>query len=358
MMTGPLARYLRGMLASRVIGVLFALGGLFQVLDLLDTTTDILSRGQGIAGIGLYTMLRSPTVILSALPLSALLGAVFAFSALAKQNEVVAMRAAGVPFRRVVIIVLPTVFAIGLFHLLLSEVVVPRTQRALTAWWASLPPSSDADPDTELLWIRTGGAVVGVAHVSPNGRLLDGVRIYRRDAGGLVQTRIVAARALYEDRSWFLQNAVETDFRQGRTEPLKDQMRWDTTLKPSDLMRLSAAEPYVSGGLAAAVLAGAQSGVKTPAFYRTRVKRAYADPFVALVMLLLATPIAVALTRGPQRGSPVLVALVCGLLFLLLNGLSAALGEASLLTPEVAAFSAPLAFSLLGLSFLVRLDRR
>lgn len=357
MMAGPLARYLRGLLAWRTLAVVFALGGLLQVLDLLDTSTEIMSRGQGFAGIGVYLMLRSPTVILQTLPLSALLGAVFAFTALSKQNEIVAMRAAGLPFRRVVLILLPTVIVIAACHLALAEYIVPRSQKALTAWWAALPPAADADPDTELLWFRTGGAVVGVVHVLPDGRRLDGVRIYRRDASGHMSSRLVATTAHYGERHWTLEHVVETDFASGRTLPLVAQMDWDTPLKPADLARLSAAEPYVSGGLAAAVLSGIQSGVKTPAFYRTRIQRAFVDPFSALIMLLLATPVAVALTRGAQRGSPMLTALVSGLLFLLLNGLVSALGEASLVRPEVAAWSAPAAFSLLGLVFLFRLDR-
>jgi lipopolysaccharide export system permease protein len=357
MMTGPLAAYLRGLLAWRTVAVLCALGGLLQVLELLDTATDIMSRGQGLGGIIRYTLMRSPTVLLSALPLSALLGAVFAFSALAKQNEVVALRAAGVPFRRVVIVILPTVIITALSYAALAEFVVPRSQQALTAWWASLPPPADADPDTQLLWFRTDGAVVGVEHVFPDGRRLDGVHIYQRDDEGQLRGRIIATNAIYQLNHWTLLHAVVTDFTRGRIEDPQVKLDWQTPLKPADLMRLSAAEPYVSGGLAAKVLSGAQSGIKTPAFYRTRIQRAFADPVSILVMLLLATPVAVALSRGGQRGSPVLLALVCGLLFLLLNGLFSALGEASLLAPPIAAWAAPLLFLALGSRFLFRLDR-
>lgn len=357
MLRSPLARYLRQLLALRVIAALLALGGLLQVLDLLDSATDIINRGQGIGGIAHYTALRSPIVLLQALPIAALVGAVFTFSALAKQNEIVAMRAAGLPFRRVIEILLPTVLLVGLSHLLLAEVIVPRAQKALTAWWATLPPAADADTDAELLWFRSEGAVVAVAHVLPDGSRLDGIRIYRRDSDGRMQTRLVASSARYEDRQWTLVDAVETDFRSGRTTTLAGSPRWETPLKPADLARLSADEPYVSGSLALAVLNGTQSGTRTPAFYRTRIQRSLADPLSALIMLLLASPVAVALTRGAQRGSPMLLALASGLLFLLLNGLATALGQASLLRAEVSAWIAPLAFLLLGLRYVRRLDR-
>lgn len=352
-----LGGYLRNLLALRSFAVLCGLGGLFQVLDLLENSTDILSRGQGFAGIAHYTLLRSPSVLLQALPLAALLGAIFSFSTLSRQNEICAMRAAGLPFRRVLLALLPTAIVIGLLHGLLAEAVVPKSQKALTAWWASLPPSPDKDPDTELLWFRTGGAVVGVATVKPDGRRLDDIRIYRRDELGRLLSRTVAARAEYVDGQWSLIDAVVTDLQAGSHAPLQAALPWDTRLKPADLMRLSASEPYVSGGLAAQVLAGSQSGTKTDAFYRTRIARAFSDPLAAIVMLLLATPVAIALTRGGAGGAQVLGALATGLVFLLINGLLSALGEAGTLAPLLAAWIAPTLFVPLGLAFVYRLDR-
>ena len=353
---GPLPRYLRQLLGMRVLAVLIALGGLLQILDLLDATTEIMARGQGVAGVGHYISLRAPTLLLQALPLAALIGAVFTFTTLAKQHEVIAMRAAGLPFRRVVLVLLPTVLLIAAAQWLLAEVVVPKTQRALTAWWAALPSPKDEPPETELFWFKSSGAVIGVMRADPNGRKLEDVRIFRRDDSGHLISRTTATTATYADRQWTLSNAVITDFAAAKTAPAVPQLAWETSLRPSDVQRISAAEPYVSGGLAAAVLTGANPGIKTPAFYRTRVQKAYADPAMALVMLLLATPVAVALTRV-AKGGPTLIALGTGLLFLLVHGLCSALGEAGLLTPLAAAWSAPAGFGLLGLIFLIRLDR-
>ena len=355
-LTGPLPRYLRQLFGLRVLAVLVALGGLLQVLDLLDATTEIMARGAGVAGVAHYLVLRAPTILLQALPLAALIGAVFAFSTLANQHEVVALRAAGLPFRRVVVLLLPTVLLIAVSHWTLAEQVVPRSQRALTAWWAGLPPAKNADPDTELLWFKSGGAVIGISDAMPDGRQLEGVRIFRRDAQGHLQSVITAGRASYAERRWTLHEVLTTDFAKQQTAAPQATLAWDTPLKPSDVLRLLAAEPYVSGGLAASVLTGANPGIKTPAFYRTRVQKTLADPLIALVMLLLATPVAVALTRG-ARGAPALISLGSGLLFLLLHGLCAALGEAGLLSPFAAAWIAPAGFALLGALFLIRLDR-
>lgn len=353
----PLGAHLRGLLLLRVFAVLCGLGGLFQVLDLLDTATDILGRGVGFAGVAQYIALRSPSVLLQALPLAALIGAIAALSTLSHQNELCAMRAAGLPLRRVLLALLPAVLAIGAVHGLLAELGVPKAQKALTAWWAALPPSPDKDADVELLWFRTAGAVVGVETVLPDGRRLDGVRIIRRDEQGRLAERVVAARAEYGGRNWVLIDAVTTDLARGQRSAVQPRLLWDTPLKPADLMRLSASEPYVSGGLAAQVLAGRQAGIKTDSFYRTRIARAWSQPWTALVMLLLATPVALALTRGGEGGLQMLGALAAGLVFLLVNGLLSALGEAGTIAPLMAAWIAPALFAVLGSVFVFRLDR-
>jgi len=353
---GPLPRYLRRLLLWRVLAVLLALGGLLQILDLLEATTEIMSRGQGIAGVVHYVSLRSPTLLLQALPLAALIGAAFAFRTLAQEQAVVALRAAGLPFRHTIAVLLPVVAGFALLHVVLAEHAVPASQRALTAWWASLPPAKEKAEDVDLFWFKSAGDLVGVVRVSPDGERMEGVRIFRRDAQGRLVSRTLAAEARHRNGRWTLLDVRTTGFEQHAISDTEPVMDWPTTLRPADVQRLAADEPYVSGKLAAAVLAGQESGMKTFAFYRTRVAKALADPAVPLVMLLLATPVAVAMTRGGS-GAPMLVALGSGLVFLLMHGLASALGEAGIVQPLVAAWLAPCTFGLLGLLFLTRLDR-
>ena len=354
---GPLPRYLRSQLLFASLGVWLALSGLLQVLDLLESTSEILGRKQGVAGIAWYALLRSPTILMQALPLAALVGAVFAFSGMARHNELMALRALGMPFRRVVAILLPAVLLVASSQLALAEWLVPKSQRALTAWWAALPAASEEDPDAKPLWLRADGALLRAGSVYPDGRRIDHLRIYQRDADGRLLRRLVAESAHYEDRRWTLRGVVETDYLRHQTLPAQAERPWNTSLSASDLRRLSAHEPYVSGVLAARILAGERAGANTLPYYRTRLQQAFADPLVALIMLLLAAPVAMTLVRGDNGGTLVLRALVCGLFYLLLNGLFAALGEANLIAATLAAWTAPALFLLLGLFFLHRMDR-
>ena len=93
-MTRVLGPYLRKRVAVSIIGLLAALTGLMQLLELLDVTTDVLNRNLGVTGIVHYAVLRLPGEMAVALPLAALLGSMSAFYAMARSREITALRSA------------------------------------------------------------------------------------------------------------------------------------------------------------------------------------------------------------------------------------------------------------------------
>src|SRR5690606_13116114 len=78
-MSGALAAYLRRRVAVCTLTLAALIVALMQVLELMDITTDVLDRGLGFEGLAYYALLRVPSEIVLALPLAALLGAMWAF---------------------------------------------------------------------------------------------------------------------------------------------------------------------------------------------------------------------------------------------------------------------------------------
>ena len=97
-MRGVLAVYLRRHVATRTALLTLFFVALMQVLELMDVTTDILDRNLGVRGLAYYAGLRTPSELALALPLAALLGAMWAFHDLARNHEMIAIRTAdGMP---------------------------------------------------------------------------------------------------------------------------------------------------------------------------------------------------------------------------------------------------------------------
>lgn len=355
-MTSRLALYCGRLFLGRAIGAILVFAALMQVLDLLDAATEVIERGKGVWGIGYYALLRLPVILEQTFPLGVLIGALLTFAGLARHNEIVMMKMAGLSIFRLALALALPVIAIAGFHLAVADQVVPRAERRLAIWWEK-DPGEDAGV-AKAVWLRVGRDLVSIDRVSAAGTRLEGVRIYRRGADEQLSVRTYAARAVLDDGVWRLSEASESRISDdGVTTVAVGDRRWEVQLAPSDVLELTMPFAHISAASALLALGGGSATAKPPAYYAMRLQRTLAEPLAALIMLLLATPAASGHRRAGASGGRLLVGLGLGLLFLLTDGILAALGEAGRLPPALAAWGAFGLFGCIGGAILIHLDR-
>lgn len=364
MIGGPLAGYLRKLLLTQTLGVLLALTALLQLLEMLDVTTDILKRHLGFAGVLHYAGLRTASELVLAMPLAMLIGSLFTFYTLARNHELIAIRAAGIRLRSMLLAMLPVALLLAAVQFVVADRIVPVAEAHLSDWWqATEPPndqnhSDDGDADTQLSWFRTDDGLVSVQQASKDGRHLQGVTIYRRDANGGFTGRLRASRLDWVDEHWTLTQMSSMNLADGGVQ--RDQQPtalWRSNLRPEDLKRLDAPSLPMSSATLSDVLTGARVGDRPLSYYRTALYHSYAAPFVLMLMLLLALPSTQAVQRGGEGGGSLLIALGAGLGLVLSSGLMASLGQGGRVPPLAAATLPLLAFAALGLMWLRHYDR-
>lgn len=348
--------YVLKAVAVRILVAGLILLAVMQILDLLEVTPDIINRGLGAAGMAHYALLRLPRLIDQAAPLSVLAGVIFAFMKLSGESQIVAIRASGVSVYRLTAMALPAALAVMALDFAAVEVVAPRTDPMLQAWWTATAPP-DAKPTVKPHAFRVGSDVVVASIGDIEGRALSDVKIYRRDATGRLAERIQAAKATYAgDGGWRLSNPQFARITNaGVSLGGAGQMTWASTFRPRDVRALFAGDQNVSAASAARALAGGGSE-RPPSYYATHLQRSVAHPLGAIVMLLLAAPIALANFRSGQGGVFVVVGLASGLVFLVADGLLTAMGESGSVTPILAAWTAPIVFASLGATALLKLE--
>ena len=138
--------YVMRTVALRILAAAAILLAILQILDLLDVTTEILDRGLGLGGVAYYATLRFPRLLEQVAPLSVLAGGLFAFSQLARESAVIAMRATGVSVYRLVGMAAPAAAAMMLLDYATVELIAPRTAPILEAWWRDTAPKTPATP--------------------------------------------------------------------------------------------------------------------------------------------------------------------------------------------------------------------
>ena len=129
--------YILRTVAIQIFAAALILMSILQILDLLDVTSDILDRGLGVAGVAYYAALRLPRLFEQVAPISVLAGGLFAFSGLARESAIVAMRASGISGYRIVGMAVPAAVAVMLLDVLCAQVLAPRADPALADWCES-----------------------------------------------------------------------------------------------------------------------------------------------------------------------------------------------------------------------------
>jgi lipopolysaccharide export system permease protein len=353
-----LTRYLSLYLVKLALTATFILAFIAEILDLVDNAGDIVDRGEGVLGILRYVALRFPTLLNHALPLGTLVGALLTLLLLARNSEIIAMRASGRGAWALFFAMAPGALALVLIHSTLIDVVTPRTESALAIWLTrQIEADGEKADDAKPTWIRVGDSVVSFDRVKRKGRALKAVRIYERDANKIVTARITAAEADYEDGRWILKGAERVSWqRDTLNEKRSADGVWDTTLVPDDVLSALTPESRVSLTAARAVLSGRQTPNAPLPFYETLVERVYSAPLGAIVMVLLAMPASLVNWRDARTGRHGLLALGAGLCFLLSDGMLSTLAMTGVIGPVVGAWSSLLAFAAFGAFRLYRMD--
>jgi lipopolysaccharide export system permease protein len=341
--------------ATRILAAAAILMGILQILDLLEVTNDILDRGLGMAGVAYYAALRAPRLVEQVAPIAVLAGGLFAFSQLARESAIISMRAAGISAYRILGFAAPAAVAMMLLHFVCAQVIAPRTDPTLDAWWRSTTPAADRKAEGPRSF-RVGDDLVTAAASTPDGRAINAVKIYRRDKAGRLVERIEAPTAKLTDKGWVLNNPVTTRFGADKADVITAAaMTWTSRLRPDDVQALFSDNPVPSASSARRALLNGGTD-RPPSYYETRLMAAFAGPFGAIIMLLLSAPVALGSFRSTQGAMLLVSGLAAGLLFLVVNGLLTALGEGGAISPFLAVWGAPVIFGALALTVLVSLE--
>lgn len=352
------ARYLSVTLVKLALTATFILAFIAEILDLVENAGDILDTGEGVVGILRYVALKMPLLLVHALPLGALVGALLTLALLARNSEIVAMRSAGRSTFNMFVAMIPGAIVLVIIHSTLIDVIAPRAEAKLAvAVTQRLEQAELKGKNAKVTWLRIGDAVVSFDRVSDRGRKLKDLRIYDRDPNKVATARTIAAEARYKGGQWTLTGAERVSWaRETLNEKTPVDGVWQTTMTPDDVLGALSPESRISLAAARKVVAGEQTPNAPLAFYETLIERVYAMPVGLIVMILLAMPASLLNWRDTRSTWHGVSALGAGLTFLLVDGLMTTLGLTGLVRPAVGAWSGLVLFALFGAFRIYRID--
>ena len=352
-------RYMSRSLLSHLAMTFIGFVALLQILDLLNNTDDVIERHGSWGAVARYALLRLPELASFILPFAMLIATLLVLAKLARSNEIMALKSSGLSFYRLLSSLAPVTLLIGLLHFLVSDQVVPRTAQALQAWDAAADVANGRGQGTRTepgVWVRDGNSFIHLRIIVAEGTELLGVTVFRRD-GSVMSERLIAKRAVFGGTGWKLFDVQKLSLVGSDRRPQDlAEMPWETSLTPGHLADLAADPAKLSLAEVWRFVSNPDVGSRPVDFYQTWLLRKIAIPFVTLMMVLLAAPVAQGMLRHGGLGTGLAVGVGIGFLYFVADGLLLALGEIGTIPPVVAAWSPTVLFGAIGVSVLLKIE--
>jgi len=263
----------------------------------------------------MFVITTLPRRIYDYLPLGAFMGCLVGLGAMAKNSELVVMRAAGVSTGRIVYAAMKPAFLVVVIGLLLGELVAPYAEKIAQSRKAVSQGAESNDASHSGLWHKEGDVFMHFNAVEPNG-VLHGVLLQYYSEDKKLQRSLFAGRALFQRGHWQLENVLETRFDGDRTYVDKyPVLPWETELTPSLLAVLivKADNLSISGLLSYADYLKQQE--LSSSEYMMSFWKKLLQPVSTLMLVLVAISFVFGPLRSVTMGFRVFSGVVVGLLF-------------------------------------------
>jgi lipopolysaccharide export system permease protein len=339
--------------------LIFVLGApmLFVLGDVTENLDKYLDRGLSALQVAQAYMYQFPKFVLWSFPIAALLAAVFTVHSMTAHREIVAAKAGGISFYRVITPIIILGFFLTGAALVLSE-VVPRTNRM--ALEILEERNVRREWRSNFVFQSVDGSTRSIRRLTVADGRIEGIMIERpSDGDGMPAINIVADEAVYDpDEGWVLRTGYLRKL-SPKTGELESSFRFDRLKsrtfaeRPHELLEDPPDEDemtYAELGRQAEFIM--RSGGE-PRELLVKREQKLAIPLATLVIVLFGAPLATSSKRGGTAYG-IGISLASTVLYLLLLKVAAAFGAAGNLDPLTAAWLPNAVFFVAGVILLAR----
>jgi lipopolysaccharide export system permease protein len=327
------------------------------IVDFFDRFEGFLHHGASAGPILRYFLFKVPLFVTRVAPIAILAGALVGFGGLARHNEFVALRAAGVSVWQIASASLGAGLVISALMFAWNEQVVPyASQRAHDIYAIEIRSPMKRRPVKRRVWHRGEAGFYSIKRMSNRQRLLVGLTIYQVRDGFQPDRVIDVDRATWNGERWVFSGvrAYALDDN-GRVET-EDAPQFELPERPEDLVAVYGnADEFSYMGLRRHIEDLRRKGAD-PSNRLVDLHLKLALPLVGLVMLMIGLPLSITGSRRTSVASAVAVGLAIGFSYFVVLAFARALGQTGVLDPLVAAWTANGIFGLIGLFLLLGAD--
>jgi lipopolysaccharide export system permease protein len=323
------------------------------IAEFFDRFDTFLKQGADARTIALLFLCRIPLIVTQVIPIAVLAGTLVGLGLLARNNEFVALRSCGVSLWQVTAPLLALSLLIGVATFAWGETVVPASARRWNQIWNKEVKKRRGAAGVfagRNVWFHGRAGFYNIDRVAPQRRMLYGLTIYQTRREDFRPARVIEiASARWTEGTWQFEGArtlrIDSDGYHdeaglpsgfGLPESLEDFSL--IALEPEEtsyeMLRRQIRTLRAKGVDASETLVDLHLKIATPA--------------AAIVMILLAIPLASRGTRVTSLPAAVGLGFAIGLGYFFVVAFARALGQAGTLPPIAAAWAANALFALVA----------
>lgn len=341
---------------SFLLLVILAISAIFIAVKLSDTVDDIQRNKIAFTTVTSYLLFSLPQILRDILPLAFLIAFLGTAAVLERHNESIALKAAGVSLTRISIPLLALGLLLGVGLFALDDSFVHQANRTAQALEDTIKGRRVARSFRatyhQWLFLPDGRTLVNFIQYDPDTDALLRPSVYVFDDNLNLRARHMAARASWKDGEWRAEGAWSRNFLASGSPVFvrhADQVTLPIAVEPTYFGREYRKPSQMSfAELRSYILTLRAAGYKVDRF-RVRLHEKVAYPLSVTLLAWLALPFAFRIgRRGAVMG--IGLALVLGMAYFALTAIVGKLGESSLISPTLAAWTPTIVFALLAIN--------
>ncbi|MDM8514632.1 LPS export ABC transporter permease LptG [Desulfobacterales bacterium HSG16] len=352
-----LYRYLTIEIIKKIFIVLLTVVSIYVAVDFFEKIDNFIEAKLPISKALIFLLYKIPFIVTQILPVCILLAVLIVFGLMNKNNEITALRSSGIS----IYYLFKPVLGIGVFSCLFlfffSEIVVPITaQKANQIWLREVKNEAAIISREKNIWLKGKKMITHIAYYDRKVKAIRGVTLYYFDDDFNIARRVDARTGIFSDRQWTLFNLMEQVFdnSEGKNKVFfHDQKIENIGLVPDDLQRVVKKSEEMNYRELKDFIDKVEGEGYDATIYRVDLYAKIAFPFICIILCLVGAGIA---AKGKMKeGLPLDIAFGIGITFLywIFYSFCLSLGYGEMLPPLIAAWTANIIFSCVGMLLLL-----
>jgi lipopolysaccharide export system permease protein len=353
-----LNKYLLKEVAFNVFLVMIALIAMFSFFDLIQELDELGKGNYGLAKVLLFVLLSAPGHVYEIMPVAVLVGCLYSLGQFSRHSELIILRVSGLSVFDILVLLLRIGLVFTLITFLIGELITPFSEKMAQRMRIKATDSVIAQEFRSGLWVKDGNNFVNVEEVLPDTTLLN-IHIYEFDQNAKLLKARHAKGGEFENDYWKLKEVSETSFGKdaNKVSQLAEE-KWYSLIRPELLNVLLVMPEKMSAWNLYSYINHLTINKQKTTRYEVALWAKVIYPLACLVMVILALPFGFIQQRAAGASSKILIGLMLGVIYQILNRVFAHLGLLNDWAPLFSAIMPTILFLTAGLTMLYYVERR